>query len=1090
MRNPAVDLREYAVLHLRRYVFLVSSILPMLCILPVSRAANISLQGHEARVVTQSYEVCLAGPSLVYFRDRRTDEVLLSGGDGAVPYVRFVQDGEKKELRFPGPDSFTAERVSSDKVQFSGMLEGQDGEIAIEVTVTATDKELLVDGTVSGDGGYDGVASLGLGIGPTHPHTRVLVPNSGGISLESTGFKSSHYFNWPIGWEAAMLQVQGERGGLLVCAFEPFERFKNLEMERGGEGWHLHLESENHAPFEGKNSVESLTWRLRPYRGHWRTGARIYRRWLWDTFEPDNREDPDWANDIRAEFHTGMNSEILDAIVAAGVDPSQTLIYVPSWRVHGYDRKYPDYTPSDRLRLFIEKAHDLGFRVMLHVNYFGCHPEMPEYQRFKRYQLREKYSGDRRWWEWTRADPPIKFAYINPASSEWRKLFVSSMKELIESTGADALHLDQTLVIRNDKNGLIDGINCARGNLLLHKQLKEALPDVVLSGEGLNEVSMIHEAFAQRHVAYAISHTERTFDRQALDLTHPLSAYLFGHRTTPYPYLGTCSPRQEQLYLAWRDAYRHWGVIPGYPRPRAEDLRKPERVCKQVLDEIRAFQKHELEPAMEGDWPDDINFPYRSKTGEKFAYLNDRGWILARTDADFQAQRVFSRTITGVNAAEVDGAVPGWVCYDDTTISGLGPERYYPCFPEERDLSAFHIESDAEGLRVGAHDVSEKLLWVKLQPPGPLAERDELLQDAHRCYVTADGEEHELTPAVSERTGASAELARDGLFMHPPWKNPKPGGEGQGVSLIRFDVSLPENRSCGLLAMCALREGGVGKSDGVLFRLRARVGGDQRTDEVIARKSEAVELRLDLSGWEGRAVKCAIEASPGPKNDVSFDWGLVRSLRLIPLGRPEYPCRIVWPEGAWKQLTPTYREISSSTKTSNVPLRAGRRWMACGLEPRNISQNTSLTEMTPYKRFTVDGEGLKAARAPALTNTRVTVQGVARDSIFAHPPDGGRRMLHYFLEIPKGPEVALEAWAGLRKGSESSGVEFSVWLNGEEQWSQSLMPEQEWQRVEVPLGAPDHPFVLSLVTDSQGRYYDDWSAWGQPVIKITKSADE
>ena len=1059
-------------------------LLALLCATSAASPAEISVEGHEAQIVTQSYEARFDGPSLVYFRDVKTDEVLLAGGHAPSPYVRFVQDGQKKELRFDGPQEFTVERLQGDSLSFCGALNGPGGAVSVQVVVTARQDELLLGGSATGKGGYEGVSSLGLACGPTARSTRVLVPNSGGISLKSSGFKSSHFFNWPIGWEAAMLQVQGNAGGLLVCAFEPFQRFKNLEMTRGGRGWHLHFESENNAPFEGKKSVKSLTWRFRPYRGHWREGARIYRRWLEDTFEPDPDEDPEWTREIRAEFHTGMNIDTLNAFVDAGVDPEQTLIYVPSWRIHGYDRRYPDYTPQERLKPFIRRAHELGFRVMLHVNYFGCHPEMAEYERFKAYQLRQKYSGERRWWEWTRAEPPIKFAYINPASEDWRDLFVSKMKKLIDDTGADALHLDQTLVIRNDKNGLIDGMNCTRGNLVLHRELKEALPDVALSGEGLNEVSMIHEAFAQRHVAYAISHTDRTYDRDAIDLTHPLSAYLFGHRTTPYPYLGTCSPREEQLYLAWRDAYRHWGVIPGYPRPRPEDLRNPRRVCKQVLDEIRTFQKHKLKPAMEGPWPPDVNFPYRSKSGGSFAYLNDRGWVLAQADDRFRPQQAFSRTITGTNSAAISGTVPGWICYDDSAINGLDPETYYPVFPEERDLSAFHVESNSEGLRVGSHEISQALMWFVLRPPGPLAGRETLLQNARRYYVTPEGEELELTPAVAERTGASADLTRNGLFMHPPWKNPRSDQEGQGVSLLRFDAKLPEGRTCAISAKCALREGAVGQSDGVCFRLKARSDGTERVAEVLARKAEPVDLRVNLSGWSGRTVRFDLVASPGPEDDVSFDWGLVRSLQLIPLDTPEHDCRIVWPGGAWHQVAPEYREISGSAGHSSVQLHAGDRWMACALEPQQVSESTSLMEVDAHDSFVVNGDGTRPAHAPSLTHAKITVQGVPRSSIFAHPPDGGRRMLHYFLKVPEGREAVLKAWAGLRKGSESTGVQFSVWHNGQELWTRSMMPVDEWQRVEVPLPAGKHPFTLTLVTDSSGRYYDDWAAWGEPRLVV------
>ena len=53
---------------------------------------------------------------------------------------------------------------------------------------------------------------------------------------------------------------------------------------------------------------------------------------------------------------------------------------------------------------------------MLHVNYFGVDPKHPLYEQFERYQVRDPWGDhDRQWWIWDRAEPEIRFAYINPA---------------------------------------------------------------------------------------------------------------------------------------------------------------------------------------------------------------------------------------------------------------------------------------------------------------------------------------------------------------------------------------------------------------------------------------------------------------------------------------------------------------------------------------------------------------------------------------------------------------------------------------------------------------------------------------------------
>ena len=44
-----------------------------------------------------------------------------------------------------------------------------------------------------------------------------------------------------------------------------------------------------------------------------------------------------------------------------------------------------------------------------------------------------------------------------------------------EELGFDAIHIDQTLCIFNSRGGLVDGRNCAEGNLELHRALRAAI---------------------------------------------------------------------------------------------------------------------------------------------------------------------------------------------------------------------------------------------------------------------------------------------------------------------------------------------------------------------------------------------------------------------------------------------------------------------------------------------------------------------------------------------------------------------------------------------------------------------------------------
>ncbi len=140
------------------------------------------------------------------------------------------------------------------------------------------------------------------------------------------------------------------------------------------------------------------------------------------------------------------------------------------------------------------------------------------------------------------------------------------MVEVVEKCGADALHLDQTLCIYNDKNGIIDGLNCIEGSLALHRELREALPQVALSGEGLNEITCQYEHFAQRHI-WSMDHAHRTWDDRQVAMSHAISSAVLAPYTQIYGYLGMANPNDTAMFNVWRRAYEHFGVLPTYVWP-------------------------------------------------------------------------------------------------------------------------------------------------------------------------------------------------------------------------------------------------------------------------------------------------------------------------------------------------------------------------------------------------------------------------------------------------------------------------------------------------------------------------------------------
>jgi hypothetical protein len=1054
-------------------------------------APSMTVSQGVATARTSRYEARIQGGSIVYFRDIATDEVLVQGKAGT-PIVRFIEKNRPVTATASGPDSFSARRLGNDAVEFLGTVRHGASSARVRVVVRALDDELLLTGDATAESSLEGIASILFTLGPTRSHTEVIAPVTGGNRFPSVGLKTPQTFEWPISWEAAMVLVQGKRGGLLACAFEPFKRFKNLEMSPDGEGWRLALESENNAPFEGKRAVTSLEWRLRPYSGEWRKGAAIYREWHRKTFRPDIAEEPAWVKDIRAEVHIDMNPDTLDALVKAGVDPKQTLLYVASFRTNRYDVNYPDYTPSEKLAPFMAKAHALGFRVMLHVNHFGCDPKMPEYEHFRQWQFRHKYSGDLQWWEWPKGEFPTKFAYINVASPEWRKLFVGKMVELIKTTGADALHLDQTLCIFNDRNGLIGGMNSAEGNLLLHKEMKAALPHIALSGEGLDEVTMIHEAFAQRHVM-GVDHASGTFNKAAIRLSHPISAYLFRGRTNTYSYLGSGSPDRDQFHQAWRDAYRHWGTLPVYGWPSPDRLANPSPSARQALDEIRAFQRFRLDPSLEGPWPQGVDFPFASASGETFAYLTrPDGWSLSRTDKVFRPLEDHVRTITGVNRVKLPGTIPGAMCYDAESVTGLDPERYYVYLPEKRAMDAFRLVCPDASFRTDLGFSSQSVAFARAARSTVLYDSSALVRMLSAYYTGPDGRRVALTGEVADKTGSTVQPRGLGLFMHPPWKGVLPGvqetAKNVGATVASFELALPKGRSAAFEADCSVDDFAAGKTDGVMFRAAAQCDGKKIEAEVLGYAGAPAPLRLDMSRFAGKRVKLDIIATAGPNNDPTCDWGLLERPRVT-LKASGARCRVFWPKAMVHRVSPGYAKLDPENVDGEViELASGGVAMATSLQPTDVVATTRLESLPQCNQVShVSSLTLGTNEEQPIGFGAASSVGIVRQAVFAHPPDGGMRLLHYFIRVPKGSKTTLRTAVGLKDGSKSEGVVFQVWRNGNVVWSKRLMPADGWQPVELDLGeGTGEPMMLSLVTDSDGSCYYDWALWADPELVLER----
>ncbi|MCX7598028.1 MAG: hypothetical protein N2512_04060, partial [Armatimonadetes bacterium] len=235
-----------------------------------------------------------------------------------------------------------------------------------------------------------------------------------------------------------------------------------------------------------------------------------------------------------------------------------------------------------------------------------------------------------------------------------------------------------------------------------------------------------------------------------------------------------------------------------------------------------------------------------------------------------------------------------------------------------------------------------------------------------------------------------------------------------------------------------------------------------------------------------RGQKAQVWLEVEPNAHPSFDWAIWQDPRIetkeTARARLTLTDETVWPLALVgdELVDLDAREVDAVV---NMPggvflLRA---------RPREIPADAELWEL-PFEVSFCDKTGM-ALNEPAFACGIVketTVGGVTRPGIFAHPPNQGRTYVDFLVHLPQTPLV-FKSWVGLGDGSRSTGCEFVVQVNGKEVASKTLLPEDGWQELSADLSPwAGKPIVLSLVTDSYGRFDCDWAAWGEPRLEAAK----
>ena len=1052
---------------------------------------------HAATLDTPRCSLTMSNGVVLGFSNRLSGETLMQAADqktGLSALHRLNQNdlrGEQakvvRHISTPTRLEWGAEWVQADNAM--------EGHIRTRFEAEPATGDILVqqEGMLT----TNGLVGVSWGIASVPDQLEVLVPGCSGQRFGADAPAQRRIFDYPMMWEAPFVLIQGARGGVILWADDHADRFKSLVLEHSQRCFRLQFESRNLAPFEDKQEITSSRWRIRAYAGNWQVGAAIYRQWAKARFEllPLEEKGPAWARGIQLVVTMNLDQPLLKDL-ASHCNPAQTLLYLPGWRKDGYDRNYPDYTATPALGPFVAEAHRFGFRVMLHVNYFGCDPKNPSYATFKQWQFRDPFSGELQWWEWP-AQPPIKFAYINPASRAWREMFVQRMVEVASQYAVDAFHLDQTLCIYNDKNGTIDGLNAIEGSLALHRELRRALPEVALSGEGLNEITSQYEHFAQRHI-WSMDHVHRTWDDRQVAMSHAISSAVLEPYTQIYGYLGMANPSDTAMYNVWRRAYEPFGVLPTYNWPNKEQLDQLTGPAAALLEQARFYQKYQPTPDFDAPWQSHDLFVYRLKGGGQALFRRDQG-VAFKAHLLGKPPQVLERRIEGVSEARLPGSIPRWPAFDAEKIIGLNPDRAYTWSAKPRDLASPHVAALPPGYLLSRGGVHEGFARFQIAPSPAEAAKNTIRLWDYTGSVTggvrlAKGEVRTFggLEFTDEESAGGVHPDGDGLFIHPPWKGTKRGPEGeQNVTFLDYPLTLPDFPKVFFTSGVQLKPGAEGKSDGVSFKVAASCGGEERHRTVHHALESAGVLDLDLSAWRGKSILLHLEANPGPAGAPEYDWGrfvrpqiavqddAVPTRQVILLAGFARPQALLAADGDVEMTLPAPNsgrkpEIQAKCRLPNtliVPITP----------PGEIAVPADLLQ-TKFASLRLFGDGLEQPNDSAVNGNVLEAKcgGESRRALSLRPPLGGKSFVDWWLKLPATPARLVTA-IGIRDSAKSKGVGFAVEVNGRKVFDKTLQAASGWVPVEINLAEwKSQPVVLTLLTDSLGDLQPAGAVWAEP----------
>jgi hypothetical protein len=560
-----------------------------------NKQASMRMEEHKIIIDTHTQSAVIEKGFLTSLASKKTSEQFIKDVEvNQAAALQLIYRGDEivsvDESKF---GNITTRQISPLRAEI--VFHSWDGDGVISVWVEPGSGDILIE--PSAYSSRPGVLACRWNMAGIRPDLQLVAPFFQGIKLKlDDSLIANSHWEWPFFWEAGLAILQSNKGGFWIHTRDNRYRYKSLHVGSGAQKNHLGFDTQAYGPIDDNLSAGGLVWRINVFDGDWKVPAELYRGWLWDAYnlKVEEQKRQAWTRDVKfAVSWCPGEASILDAI-SKKVNPKHCLIHYPNWRTDPYDENYPTYIPSEPARAFIKKGQAMGFRMMPHFNSIDMDPSHPAYAYLRDFQYRGIERKDLRGWSWYRGrglgvpesnasrgnnrDKKV-MVKVHPGLSMWRSILGRNILQAARELDLDTVFIDVTLVSHNLHNCFVEATTPTEGmNKIIHHvaSLGEGL---VVGGEGLNEITMQGQSFAQAHLFKSWQSSIEGLERAG---GCNLNDVLFGKLCRTIGYSGL-SGRNEDQALRMKMHLEH-GAVPTVTIRSAKDIESPNPSVKQMLD--------------------------------------------------------------------------------------------------------------------------------------------------------------------------------------------------------------------------------------------------------------------------------------------------------------------------------------------------------------------------------------------------------------------------------------------------------------------------------------------------------------------------